>query len=234
MSKSSHRQPLDPEMVNPKIVLPRRYSQRGQQRRDLILDTAADLLVAGGTEAINTNAIADRAQIAVGSIYQYFANKEAILAALSDRYMQQLAANTLEALQQDVTGLDGQMMVDRVIDPMIAFERRHPAFRYLQASMENSGALAEGAQRMDQEILATIQDLLQRVYPQLEPLQYQAMARVMKALYKGISYLIHQEADILQTGGDVDVLLSSMKQLMVKYLATQSLISIASISTTHT
>jgi AcrR family transcriptional regulator len=217
MSKSSHRQPPDPEMVTP-----RRYGQRGQQRRDLILDTAADLLVAGGTEAINTNAIADRAQIAVGSIYQYFANKESILVALSDRYMQQLAANTLEALQQDVSGLNEQMIVDRVIDPMIAFERRHPAFRYLQASVENSGVLADAAKRMDQEILATIQDLLQRVYPQIEQPQSQEMARVMKALYKGISYLIQQEAEILQASGDVEVLLGSMKQLMAIYLGTQS------------
>ncbi len=217
MSKSSHRQPPDPEMVTP-----RRYGQRGQQRRDLILDTAADLLVAGGTEAINTNAIADRAQIAVGSIYQYFANKESILVALSDRYMQQLAANTLEALQQDVSGLNEQMIVDRVIDPMIAFERRHPAFRYLQASVENSGVLADAAKRMDQEILATIQDLLQRVYPQIEQSQSQEMARVMKALYKGISYLIQQEAEILQASGDVEVLLGSMKQLMAIYLGTQS------------
>jgi AcrR family transcriptional regulator len=216
MSKSSHRQPLNSETVTP-----RRYGQRGQQRRDLILDTAADLLIEGGTEAVNTNVIADRAKIAVGSIYQYFANKEAILAALGDRYMQQLVANTLNALQQDVSGLDRQAMVDRVIDPMIAFERRHPAFRYLQASVENSGAMADGAKRMDQEILATIQDLLQRVYPQLEPPRSQEMARVMKALYQGISYLIHQEAAIYQAGGDIEVLLSSMKQMMVNYLATQ-------------
>jgi AcrR family transcriptional regulator len=215
MSKNSRRQPLDPEMFTP-----RRYGQRGQQRRDLILDTAADLLVVGGTEAINTNVIADRAQIAVGSIYQYFTNKEAILVALSDRYVQQLAINTLEALQQDISGLDRRMIIDRVIDPMIAFERRHPAFRYLQASMENSGALADGAKRMDQEILATIQDLLQRVYPQIESIQSQEMARVMKALYKGISYLIHQEAEIHQAGGDIEILLSSMKQVMANYLAT--------------
>jgi Tetracyclin repressor-like, C-terminal domain len=118
--------------------------------------------------------------------------------------------------------LDGSMMVDRVIDPMIAFERRHPAFRYLQASVENSGALAEGAQRMDREILATIQDLLQRVYPQLQPKHSQEMARVMKALYKGISYLIQQETEILQAGGDIEVLLRSMKQVMARYLETQS------------
>jgi hypothetical protein len=84
--------------------------------------------------------------------------------------------------------------------------------------VENSGALADAAQRMDQEILATIQDLLRRVYPQLEPLHSQEMALVMKALYKGISYLIHQEAEIRQTGGDIEILLGSMKQLMANYL----------------
>jgi AcrR family transcriptional regulator len=157
----------------------------------------------------------------VGSIYQYFANKEAILAGLTDRYIQQLAANTLMALQQDVSGLDWSTMVDRVIDPMIAFERCHPAFRYLQASVEGRGAV--GAQRMDQEILATIQDLLRRVNPHLDLLRSQEMARVMKALYKGISYLIHQEVEINnQAGGDVEVLLSSMKQMMVNYLVAQA------------
>jgi AcrR family transcriptional regulator len=159
----------------------------------------------------------------VGSIYQYFANKEAILAGLTDRYIQQLAANTLMALQQDVSGLDWSTMVDRVIDPMIAFERCHPAFRYLQASVEGRGAVAEGEQRMDQEILATIQDLLRRVNPQLDLLRSQEMARVMKALYKGISYLIRQEVEINnQAGGDVEVLLSSMKQMMVNYLVAQA------------
>ena len=43
----------------------------------------------------------------------------------------------------------------------------------------------------------------------------------MKALYKGISYLIHQEAEIRQMGSDIEVLLSSMKQLMTNYLLTQ-------------
>lgn len=53
----------------------------------------------------------------------------------------------------------------------------------------------------------------------------QEMARVMKALYKGISYLIHQEADICQAGSDIEILLGSMKQLMINYLVIQASIS---------
>lgn len=191
---------------------------RGQQRRDLILDTAAVLLAEIGAEAINTNALADRAHISVGSVYQYFSNKESILTALGERYRQQLGRNTVAALQQDVAGLDFAAMVDRVIDPMLAFERQHPAFRHLNAGLEGEGPRAIGAKQMDQEILSTIYDLILRVRPALDPTQGWRMAQVTKALYKGMSHLVQQEQEIERTGGDVDGMIADMKQLMAAYL----------------
>ncbi len=192
--------------------------ERGQRRRDLILDTAANLLADGGAEAINTNVLAERAGISVGSVYQYFSNKEAILTALGERYMQQLGSNTVAALQQDVSGLDFATMVDRVIDPMIAFERKHPAFRHLNAGQEAEGTLAEAAQRVDREILATIYDLILRVCPDLNTIHGWQIARIMKALYKGMSYLIQQEKEIEKDGGNVDGMIADMKRIMVDYL----------------
>jgi len=228
MSKSSHRQSPGNKIVksavcedgNPISQKTRRSpsGERGQRRRDLILDTAADLIVNGGVEAINTNALAERAGISVGSVYQYFSNKAAILIALSERYMQQLGSNTVAALQQDVSGLDFATIVDRVIDPMIAFERKYPAFRHLDAGQEGEGTLAEAAQRIDQEILATIYDLLLRVCPELNPIQGWEIARMTKALYKGMSYIIQQERDIEKDGGDVDTMIAEMKRMMTNYL----------------
>ncbi|MDZ8238184.1 MAG: TetR/AcrR family transcriptional regulator [Nostoc sp. ChiQUE01a] len=228
MSKSSHRQspgnktvksPVseDGNLTSDKI---RRSpsGERGQRRRNLILDTAADLLAEGGAEAINTNALADRAGISVGSVYQYFSNKETILKALGERYMQQLGSNTVAALQQDVSGLDFAAMVDRVIDPMIAFERKHPGFRHLNAGQEGEGTLVQAAQRVDREILATIYDLLLRVCPDVNPIQGWQIARVTKALYKGMSYLIQQEKEIVKDGGDVGGMIADMKQMMADYL----------------
>jgi AcrR family transcriptional regulator len=228
MSKSSHRQsPLNKTVKppvsdtdNPKSHKTRRSpsGERGQRRRDLILDTAADLLADEGAEAINTNVLAERAGISVGSVYQYFSNKEAILAALGERYIQQLGSNTVAALQQDVSGLDFTTMVDRVIDPMIAFERKHPAFRHLNAGQEGQITLAQAAQRVEQEILMTIYDLLLRVSPDLNPIQGQQIARMTKALYKGMSYLIGQEKEIHKEGGDVDNMIADMKRMIAGYL----------------
>lgn len=185
------------------------------------MNTAADLLVDGGLEAINTNVLADRASISVGSVYQYFSNKEAILTALGERYIQQLGSNTVAALQQDVSGLDFVTMVDRVIDPMIAFERNHPAFRHLNAGQEGDGTLAEGAKRVDREILLTIHDLLNQVCPDLDSTQGWQIARVTQALYKGMSYLIQQEQEIENAGGDIDGMIADMKQMMATYLESQ-------------
>ncbi|WP_414751858.1 TetR/AcrR family transcriptional regulator [Anabaena sp. CCY 9910] len=226
MSKNSHSQSPGNKQVKSSVLKEDNLQKsrrkpsgdRGRQRRDLILDTAADLLAEGGTEAINTNALADRANISIGSVYQYFSNKESILTALGERYMQQLSRNTVAALQQDVSGLDFAAMVDRVIDPMIAFERQHPAFRHLNAGQEGEGILAEGAKRVDQEILATIYDLLLRVCPHLHPTQGWQIARVTKALYKGMSYLIQQEKEIQNAGGDINDMIADMKRMMVTYL----------------
>ncbi|PHJ56559.1 TetR family transcriptional regulator [Nostoc linckia z18] len=221
MSKSSHRQSPGNKTANSPISENSRRSplgERGLRRRDLILDTAADLLAEGGPEAINTNALAERAGISVGSVYQYFSNKEAILTALGERYMQQLGSNTVAALQQDVSGLDFATIIDRVIDPMIAFERKYPAFRHLNAGQSEEGTLAQATQKIDREILATIYDLLIRISPDLNPIQSWQIARMMKALYKGMSYLIQQEKEITKDGGDIDNMISDMKRMMADYL----------------
>ncbi len=239
MSKSSHRQPPGSKKISVPIVQPEPVGTpanrrspagaRGRQRRELILDTAADLLAEGGETTINTNALADRAGISVGSVYQYFSNKEAILSALGERYMEQLGGNTLAALQQDVSGLNFLQLVDQVIDPMIAFERQHPAFKHFQEGQEGAEALAAGVDtgvpilrdRLDREILATIYDLLLRVCPDLLPTQGWQVARVTKALYKGMSYLVQQEREIAKAGGNVDGLIADMKGMMARYLEEQ-------------
>jgi AcrR family transcriptional regulator len=53
---------------------------------DTILTAAARVLVSGGYEAATTNRIAEAAGISVGSLYQYFPNKESIVAALFERH----------------------------------------------------------------------------------------------------------------------------------------------------
>jgi AcrR family transcriptional regulator len=60
--------------------LPRQ--QRAEVTVQAILTAAAHILVKQGYAALNTNAVAQRAGVSVGSLYQYFPGKEALIAEL--------------------------------------------------------------------------------------------------------------------------------------------------------
>jgi len=58
---------------------------RSEATVEAILEAAFQLLEQGGVEALTTNHIAERAGVSVGTLYQYFQGKRAILAALAQR-----------------------------------------------------------------------------------------------------------------------------------------------------
>lgn len=52
---------------------------------DAILEAAAQILERDGSRAFNTNAVAERAGVSIGTLYQYFPHKRAILLAAAKR-----------------------------------------------------------------------------------------------------------------------------------------------------
>ncbi|WP_369639033.1 TetR/AcrR family transcriptional regulator, partial [Nocardia sp. JMUB6875] len=61
--------------------------ERSQQTRQWILQAAAHVFAERGYAGGTTNHIAERAGLSVGSVYQYFPNKDAILRALMDDHL---------------------------------------------------------------------------------------------------------------------------------------------------
>ena len=53
---------------------------------EAILQAATQVLISSGFEKMSTTRIAERAGVSVGSFYQYFPNKRALLAALVHRH----------------------------------------------------------------------------------------------------------------------------------------------------
>lgn len=72
--------------------------QRSQQTVDTILQATARVLAEYGYAGTNTNRIAETAGVSVGSLYQYFPNKNALIAALHDRHDKQMLALIDEVL----------------------------------------------------------------------------------------------------------------------------------------
>lgn len=73
---------------------PRRQARQARSREtiDAILDAAAQVLLRRGYVHATTNHIADRAGVSVGTLYQYFEDKDAVFAAIIDREAARLLA----------------------------------------------------------------------------------------------------------------------------------------------
>jgi AcrR family transcriptional regulator len=78
----------------------RRVPQQGRSRDrvERILQVTDALVVSGGVEAVTTRAIAAAAGIPVPSLYQYFADKEAVLLAILERDLTELDARVAREL----------------------------------------------------------------------------------------------------------------------------------------
>jgi AcrR family transcriptional regulator len=97
--------------------------ERSRQTVDAIVEAAGRLLVEHGRRGVTTNAVAERAGVSIGSIYQYFPNKEAIFASLQERHRDQvmpLVQHTLDRLADP--SLD---MVDVIVGLMRAMAELH-------------------------------------------------------------------------------------------------------------
>ncbi|MFD1050789.1 TetR/AcrR family transcriptional regulator, partial [Kibdelosporangium lantanae] len=75
----SGKPPLQPRK-QPKQV-------RGELTRQRILTAAAHVFAEHGYAAGTTNRIAERARVSIGSLYQYYPNKDAILVELVSRHL---------------------------------------------------------------------------------------------------------------------------------------------------
>jgi AcrR family transcriptional regulator len=95
MSKSS-------SLSSPSNLRRQPQQKRGQQRVEKILVAAAEIFAEAGFAAATIQQIADRANTAVGSIYQFFPDKLAIFHALSARHIQQAQILNAAFLAADI------------------------------------------------------------------------------------------------------------------------------------
>jgi AcrR family transcriptional regulator len=97
-----------------------------------VLDSAEELLATEGVEALTTTRIAGEANAAVGSLYQYFPDKTAIVDALAARYLEEFEG-LMDAMAERAAGERWQAddLVDRLIDAYADRYRREPGYRAL-------------------------------------------------------------------------------------------------------
>ena len=115
-----------------------------------ILDATAHILEAHGEAGLNTNAVAERAGVSIGSLYQYFPNKDAILG--------ELVRETAEGLADAITAVvdeDGpEATLRRMIKVAVARQMERPRLARVLDAIEERLPVDE-LQRAANERIAT-------------------------------------------------------------------------------
>lgn len=85
-----------------KVVKPRKLpaQERSKATYEAILKATAQVLAAEGVDRVNTNRVAEVAGVSIGSLYQYFPNKESMMQALIDSYASRLVEHLSGYLEQ--------------------------------------------------------------------------------------------------------------------------------------
>jgi AcrR family transcriptional regulator len=96
---------------------------RSRATFDAILQACARILRESGLTAVTTNAVAERAGVSIGSLYEFFPSREAILATLVQQRLEALAP-AVESTLEEASTLDPasgvRLLIGRLIEAVAA------------------------------------------------------------------------------------------------------------------
>ena len=150
--------------------------RRSRERVEKILNCAATLIAAKGSDATRMSEVAEMAGISIGSLYQYFPDKGAIIQTLARRYNAE-GRKCIEAELSSVRDIDGfRDAFGRLIDIYYGILLAEPVIRDIWSATQADKALAElevAESRVNAELVATA---LARVRPNADLEQLTASA----------------------------------------------------------
>jgi AcrR family transcriptional regulator len=190
-----------------------RRQARGQRRIDQLLEAASAVFSEAGYESATTNAIAGRAGVSPGTLYQFFANKEAIAEELAGRYLDAMRIAHDEAFSGDLRSLALNELLDQMLDPVIRCNVEQPAFHELIARSGDSAKLAHSMQLLHEALLERVEEVMAARAPHLPLAQRRRCAEVSVQLVKGVLPLI-----LAAEGVERTAMIEELKRALYGYL----------------
>jgi len=152
---------------------------------DAILEAASQILRAQGVEACGTAAVAKRAGVSVGSLYQYFPNKEAIFEALIDRLMEAHSTRRKEILEAGPTVLELGAGIQGLIDALTEIHLMDPDLQRQLHRYESAHGLGR-LDELDADMRALVEQALRAHSGMLRPLDVPLTARILVHAMVGV------------------------------------------------
>jgi AcrR family transcriptional regulator len=131
---------------------------RSQATVEAILTAAAHILAQSGAEKFTTNRVAELAGVSIGSLYQYFPNKKALLFALA----QQQAQEMMQLAQHHLTEVENLTIpevIQRIVRAAIAAHSVNPRLhQVLHEQISRDQVMPPGAEAQMENLLRSFLD----------------------------------------------------------------------------
>lgn len=161
--------------------------ERSQATVDAILDATARVLTTTGYDRASTNRIALAAGVSVGSLYQYFPSKEALVAALAARHNAMMTARVrakLAELAQAPMPLAVRAMIDAMFEAHAVDPKLH---KVLIEEVPRIGEL-ENLRAVEKETQGLVAALLEVRKRELRRAHVETMAFVLVQVVEAVTH----------------------------------------------
>jgi AcrR family transcriptional regulator len=199
-------------------LAPRRtpVQARSIERVERILDAASELLAEGGYDAVKTNLIAKRADVSIGSVYQFFPNRFAIFNALADRYRERISTVLNRHLTPEAGATSWENAIDDTVAALAELWRGERAFHSVWITVQNTPELREASEAYrDALIDDRIAAFLRAIVPDASNDRVTAMGRVvLEASNLLLDLSIHGPDE------ESDVMIEELQTLLKAYIRT--------------
>jgi AcrR family transcriptional regulator len=187
---------------------------RSRATVSVILDAAIRVLDQDGWEALTTSRVAQVAGVSVGTLYQYFAHREAIVEALQNRELER-AGQMLEGLLKASRLESDRELARAVVEGLFALYRAAPALHRVLA-VEGLRLSPPGAVlAFDARSVGLVKAFLDVSKSRLRPMNLEAAAFVIYQSVRAsmLAYFLEGPA-----GVDDAALVDELTELVVRYL----------------
>lgn len=190
-----------------------RRRARGVQRITSILNAAETVFTDMGYDEATTNHIAARAAISPGSLYQFFANKEEIVQALTARYTEELKQVYDSVFSLDAASLPFADWINQSIDGLVTFQLAHPALLLLFSRNAPRLQFSSSVHALHKEVHTRVEGAIQSRAPHLSATQRRLSATISVHLFGAILPLLLQAQE-----AERELLLQELKMVLYRYL----------------
>ena len=202
---------------------PRKTASQKRSRLtvDALVEATARILIKEGYDRASTNKIAAVAGVSIGSLYQYFPSKEALVAAVIERHAEELSQVVREALPK-VAARPLEIAVRELVSAGIDAHRVNPKLhRVLAEQVPRTGRL-ENIEAIERRSFALVRSYLDARRDEIDIADLDVAAFICVTTVEALTHAaVLSRPDIL-AGEKAGQFVDEVTRLVLRYLRASS------------